>query len=173
MSNSSWPHGLQHAKLPCPSLSSGACSNSCPLSQWCDSTISSSVALFSSCPESFPESGSFPMSQFFTLGGQSIGASASAPVLPKNIQGWLPLGLTGWISLQSKGLKSLLQHYGWKAPILRCSAFFMVQLLHVHITTGKVISLTMWTFVRNVKSLLFNTLSRFVTTLHSDFEAPK
>ena len=95
-------HGLQHARLFCPSLSPGVCSNSCPLSQWCHPTISSSVIPFSSCTQSFPASGSFPMSQLFTSGSQSIGASAS--VLPVNIQGWFPLGLTGLISLLSKGL---------------------------------------------------------------------
>ena len=102
MSDSLSPHGLQHSRLPCPSPTPGACSNSCPFIQWCHSTISSSVVLFSSCFQSFPASGSFPMSQFFTSGDQMIGASAS--VLPVNIQDWFPLGLTGWISLQSKGL---------------------------------------------------------------------
>ena len=92
------PHGLQHARLLCPPLSPGVCSKSCPLSQWCHPTISSSVALFS-CPQSFPALGSFPMSQLFSWGGQSIGASASISVLPMNIQGWFPLGLTGLISL--------------------------------------------------------------------------
>ena len=91
---------LQDSRLPCLSPSPRVCSNSCPLSQLCHPTISSSVTLFSSCHQSFTASGSFPMSQFFTSGGQSIGASASAPVLPMNIQGWLPLGLTGLISLQ-------------------------------------------------------------------------
>ena len=104
VSDSLWPHGLQHAKLSCPSPTPGACSNSCPLSQWCNPTISSSVIPFSSCFQSFPAPGSFPMSQFFASGGQSIGASASASVLPMNIQDWFPLGWTGWISLQSKGL---------------------------------------------------------------------
>ena len=99
-----WPHGLQHTRLPCPSPTPRACSNSCPLSWWCHPTISSSVVPFSSCLQSFPASGSFPMNQFFTLGGQSIGASASASVLPMSIQDWFPLGWTGWISLQSKGL---------------------------------------------------------------------
>ena len=99
MSNSLWSHGLQHARLPCPSPSPGACSNSCPLNQWYHPTISSSVIPFSSWPQSFPASGSFPMSQLFTSGGQSIGASTS--VLPMNIQDWFPLGLTGLISLQS------------------------------------------------------------------------
>ena len=104
MSDSLWPHGLQHARPPCPSPTPGVYPNSCPLSQWCHSTISSSVILFSSCLQSFPASGSFKMSQLFTLGGQSIGVSASASVLPMNIQDWSPLGWTGWISLQSKGL---------------------------------------------------------------------
>ena len=102
MSNSLWPHELQHTKLPCPSLTPRVCSNSCPLTQWCHPTISFSVAPFSSCPQSSPASGSFPVCQFFTSGGQNIGASA--PVLPMNIQGWFLLGLTGLISLQSKGL---------------------------------------------------------------------
>ena len=103
MFDSLWPHGPQHPRLPCPSLSPGVCSNSCPLSQWCQPTISSSVVPFS-CLQSFPASGSFQMSQFFTWSSQSIGASASASVLPMNIQGWFPLGLTGLISFQSKGL---------------------------------------------------------------------
>ena len=102
--NSSWPHGLQHARPPCPSPTCRTYSNLCPSSQWCHPTISSSVILFSSCLQSFPASGSFPMSQFFKSGGQSIGVSASASVLPKNIQDWFPLGWTGWISLLSKGL---------------------------------------------------------------------
>ena len=88
MSNSLWPHGLQRARLPCPSPAPGACSNSCPLNWWCHPTISSSVIPFFSCPQSFPASGSFPMSQFFTPGGQHIGASASASVLPVNIHDW-------------------------------------------------------------------------------------
>ena len=104
MSDSFQPHGLQHARIPCLSLSPRFCSNSCPLSQWCHSTISSSVIPFSSCPQSFPASGAFPMSWLFTSGGQSFGVSASASVLPVNIQGWFPLGLTGWISLQPKEL---------------------------------------------------------------------
>ena len=98
------PHGLQHTRLPCPSPSPGACSNSCPLSQWCHPTISSSVVAFSSCLHSFPASGSFLVSWLFTSGGQSIWISTSVSVLPMNIQDWLPLGWTGWISLQSKGL---------------------------------------------------------------------
>ena len=104
MSNSLQPHGLQHARLPCPSPFPRACSNSCPLNQWCHPTISSSVIPFSSCLQSIPASGSFPMSHPFTSGGQSIGASASASVLPMNFQGWFLLGWTGLISLLSKGL---------------------------------------------------------------------
>ena len=102
VSDSLWPPGLQHTRLPCPSPSPRACSNSSPLSQWCHPTISSSVVPFSSCLQTFPTSGSFLMSQLFTSGGQSIGTSAS--VLPMNIQDWFPLGLTGLISLKSKGL---------------------------------------------------------------------
>ena len=104
------PHGLPHARPPCPSPNPGACSNSCPSSQRCHPTISSSVIPFSSCLQSFPASGSFPMSQFFTLGNQSVGASASASVVPMNIQDWLPLGLTGLISLQFKGLSRVFSN---------------------------------------------------------------
>ena len=102
------PHGLQHARLPRPSPTPGVYSNSCLSSQWCHPTISSSVIPFSSCLQSFPALASFPMKQFFTAGGKSIGASASASVLPVNIQGWFPLGLTGLISLLSKGLSRVL-----------------------------------------------------------------
>ena len=108
MSDSLQRHGLQHARLPCPSLSLRVYSNSCPLSQWCHPTISSSVTFFSSCPQSCPASESFPMNWLFTSGGQSIGASSS--VLPVNIQGWSPLGWAGWISLQSKGLSRILSN---------------------------------------------------------------
>ena len=104
MSDSLQPLGLQHARLPCPPLYPGVCSDSHPLSQWCYPTISFSVTPFSSCPQSFPASGSFPMSQLFASGGWIIGASASASVLPMNIQGWFPLGWTGLISLLSKEL---------------------------------------------------------------------
>ena len=103
MSDSLWPHALQHTRLSCLSPTSGVYSNSCPLSQWCHPTISSSVIPFSSCLQSFPASGSLPMSQFFASGGQSIGVSASASVLPMNTQDWFPLEWTGWISLKSKG----------------------------------------------------------------------
>ena len=110
MSDSLWPHGLQHARLPCPTPTLEVYSNSCPSSRWCHPTISSSVVPFSSHLQSFPASGSFQMSQFFTLGGQSIGVSASASVLPMNIQDWFPLGLTGLISLQSKGLSRVFSN---------------------------------------------------------------
>ena len=119
------PQGLQHARPPCPSLTPGVYSNSCPSSRWCHPTISSSVIPFSSHPQSFPASGSLPMSQFFASGGQSIGVLASASVLPMNIQDWFPLGWTGWISFQSKGLKNLLQNHSSKASILRHSACFI------------------------------------------------
>ena len=193
MSNSLWPHGLQHARLPCPSVSPGVCSNSCPLSQfssvqlscsvmsdslqphgrqhtwllcptptpiacsnscplsrWCYPTISSSVIPFSSClqsfpasgsfqmsQQSFPASGSFQMSQLFAWGGQRIGVSASASVLPMNTQNWSPLAV--WLDLLAVQvtLKSLLQHHSSKASTLWCSAFFMVQLSHPYTTTGK------------------------------------
>ena len=110
MSDSIWPHGLQHVRLPYPSPTPGACSNSCLSSQWCHPTISSSVVPISSCLQSFPASGSFPMSQFFTAGGQSIEASASASVLPMNTQDWSPSGWTGWISLLSKGLSRVFSN---------------------------------------------------------------
>ena len=104
MSNSLPPHGLQHGRLPCPSPTPRVCSNSCALSQWCHPIISSSVIPFSSCLQSFPASGSFLLSQLFASGGQSTGVSDSTSVLPMNTQDWFPLGWTGWISLQFKGL---------------------------------------------------------------------
>ena len=126
------PHGLQHTRLPCPSPTPRAYSNSCPLSWWWHPTISSSAIPFSSCLQSFLASGSFQMSQFFASGGQSIGVSASASVLPMNTQDWSPLGWTGWIPLQSKEIlprkaptKSLLHHHSSKASILWCSVFFI------------------------------------------------
>ena len=180
VSNSVWPHGLQHARHPCPSPTPRVYSNSCPLSQWCHPAISSSVTRFSICLQSFPASGSFQMSQLFASGGQSIGVSASISVLPVNIQDWFPLGWTSWISLQSKGLSSS------KSSILQCSAFFIVQLSHPYVTTGKTITLTGWTFVGKVMSLHFDMLSRLVITflprskhllislltICSDFRAP-
>ena len=104
VSDSLWPHESQHTRPPCPSPTLGVHPDSCPSSQWCHPAISSSLAPFSSCPQPLPASGSFPMSQLFASGGQSTGVSASASVLPMNTQDWSPLGWTGWISLQSKGL---------------------------------------------------------------------
>ena len=121
MSSSLWPHGLQHTRLPCPWPIPRACSNSCTSSQWCHPTSSSTVILFSSCPQSFPASGSFPMSQPFASGGQSIRASAS--ILPMNIQDWFPLGLTGLISLQSKGFSRIFSN-----TIVQKHQFFGAQL---------------------------------------------
>ena len=134
------PHGLQHTRLPCLSPTPRAYSNSCPSRQWHHPTILSPVTTFSSHPQSFPASGSFPMSQFFTSGGQSSGASALASVLTMNISfrmDWLDL-----LAVQGT-LKSLLQHHSSKASVLRRSAFFTVQLSHSCITTGKTIALTM------------------------------
>ena len=110
MSDSLWPRELQHARPPCPSPTPRVHSNSCPSSQWCHLAISSSVVPFSSCPQSLPAPGSFPMSQLFTWGGQSIGVSASASFLPMNTQDWSPLGWTGWIPLQSKGLSRVFSN---------------------------------------------------------------
>jgi len=110
VSDSLWAHKPQHARPPCPSPTPGIYPNPCPSSRWWHSTISSSVVPFSSCPQSFPASGSFPMSQLFAAGGQITGVSASASVLPKKSQGWSPLGWTGWISLQSKGLSRVFSN---------------------------------------------------------------
>ena len=129
VSSSLRPYGLQHTRPPCPSPTPRARSNSCSSSWWCHPTISFSVIPFSHL-QSFPASGSFPMSQLFASGGQSIGASASASVLPINIQDWFPLGWTGLISWQSKGLSRVFSNTSSKASILWCSAFFMVQLSH-------------------------------------------
>ena len=124
LSYSLWPNGLKHTRLPCPSPVPGACSNSCLSSCWFYPTISSSVIPFSSCPQSFPASGSFPMGQFFASGGQSFGASVSASVLPVNIQGWID-----WLDLfvVQGTLKSLLQHHSSKASVLWGSVFFIVR----------------------------------------------
>ena len=170
MSDSLRHHGLQHTRLPCSSPTPRVCSNSCPLSQWCHPTISSSVVPFSSCLQSFPASEYFLMSQYFASGGQSIGVSASASVLPMNIQGWFPWLVwspccprdsLSLLAVQGT-LKSLLQHHSSKALILQCSTFFMVQLSHPYMTTVKTIALTRWTFVGKVMCLFFNRLSRFV-----------
>ena len=159
MSDSLPPHELQHTRLPCPSLSPSLLKlmsvSLISLSRWYHPTISSSVAPFF-CPQSFPASWSFLMSWLFVSGDQSIGASAS--VLPMNIQGWFPLGLTGLISLQSMGLSRVFSN-----TTVQKHQFFGAQpWSNSHMTTGKTISLTRQTFVGKVMSLLFNTLSRFV-----------
>ena len=123
VSNSLRPQGLQHARPPCPLPALGTYSNSCPSRQWCHPTISSSVVPFSSCPQFFPASGSFQMSPFFASGDQCIGVSASASVLPINIQDWFPLGGTGWIFFQSKGLSRVFSN-----PTVQKHQFFSAQL---------------------------------------------
>ena len=144
VSDSLQPHRLQHSRPLCPSPTSGVYSNSCPSCRSCHPTISSSVVPFSSHLQSFPPSGSFQMSQFYTSGSQSIGVSASASVLPMNIENWFPLGLTSLISLLSKGLfKSLPQHHSSKVSVLWLSAFSVVQLSHPYVTTGKTIACQM------------------------------
>ena len=159
MSDSFRPYGPQHARPPCPSPTPGAYPNSCPLSWWCHQTSSSSVIPFSSCPQSFPASGSFQMSQLLTWGGQTVGVSASTTVLPMNTQDWSPLGWTGWISLQSKGLSRVFSNTTvQKHKFFGTQHFIIVQLSHPYMTTGKTIALTRQTFVGKVMSLLFNML---------------
>ena len=167
MSDSLRSHGLQHTRPPCPSPTPRIYSNSSPLNRWCHPTISSSVFPFSSCLQSFLASDSFPMSQFFASDGQSIGVSASASVLPMNIQDWFPLGRTGWIYLQSKGRLRLFSNTTvQKHQFFRRSAFFTVQFSNPYMTTGKTIALTRQNFVGKVMSLFFNMLSRLVITFH-------
>ena len=156
VSDSLRPHELQHTRPPCPSSTPGFHSNSCPTSQWCNPAISSSVIPFPSCPQSLPASESFPISQLFAWGGQSIGVSALASVLPKNTQDWSPLEWTGWISLQSKGLSRVF------STTVQKHQFFGAQLFsqsNSHIPTwpytGKTIALTRRTFVGKVMSLLW------------------
>ena len=171
MSDSLRRHEPQHARPPCPSPIPRVYPNSCPLSWWCHPTISSSVIPLSSCSQSFPASGPFQMSQLFASGGQSIGVSASTSVLPMNTQDWSPLGWTDWISLQSRGLTRVFSNttvqrhqFFFRKRILLHSAFFVVQLSHPYMTTGKTTALTWQTFVDEVLSLLFNMLSRLVIT---------
>ena len=137
-----WPCGLQRSRLPCPSLSPGACSSSCPSNWWCHPTTSSSVIPFSSLLQSFPASGSFPISQLFAPGGQRTGASASASVLLMNIQDWFPL--------QSRGDSRAFSNTTVQQLNSLHSAFFMVQVSHPCMTTGKTIALTRWIFVGKV-----------------------
>ena len=166
VSESLWPHELQHSRPPCPSPTPGVHPNSCPLSQWYHLTMSSSVVPFSSCLQSFPASGSFQMSQLFWLirwpkywsFSFNISPSSEHPGLISFRMDWLDL-----LAVQGT-LKSLLQHHSSKASILWCSAFFIVQLSHPYMTTGKTIALTRWTFLDKVMSLLFNILFRLVIT---------
>ena len=163
VSDSLQPHELQHARPPCQFLASGVHPNPCPSSRSWHQTISSSVVPFSSCPQSFPASWSFQMSQLFASDGQSIGVSASTSVLPVNTQDWSPLGWTGWISLQSKGLSRVFSN-----TTIQKHQFFSTQLYlesNSHIHTWPSIALTRQTFVGKVMSLLFNMLSRLVTFL--------
>ena len=161
MSDSLQPHESQHARPPCPSPTPRVYSNSCPSSQWCHPAISSSVIPFSSCPQSLPVSGSFPMNQLFTWGGQSIG-SFSFSISPSHEHSGLISFTMDWLDLLAvQGtLKSLLQHHSSKASILRRSAFFILQLSQPYMTTGKTIALTRRTFVGKAMSLLTLILYR-------------
>ena len=152
MSDSLQPRGLQHTRLSCPSPTPGVYPNPCPLSRWCHPTILSSVIPFSSCPQSFPASGSFQISQLFASGGQRIGILASASVLPMNIPDWFSSGLTGWISLQSKGLSPTPQLKSINSSALSFVYSPTLSSIHDH---GKTIALTRRTFVDKVMSLLF------------------
>ena len=158
MSNSLWPHESQHTRPPCPSPSPRVHSHSCPSSRWCHPAISSSVFPFSSCPQSLPASESFPMSQLFASGGQSIRVSASTSVLPMNIQDWFPLGWTGWITLQSKGLSRVFSN-----TTVQKHQFFGTSLL-LNILSRLVI-----TFLPRSKRLYFMA----AITICSDFGAPQ
>ena len=164
MSDSLQPHEPQHVRPPCPSSIPGVYPNSCPSSWWCHPTISSSVIPFSSCPQSFPALGSFPMSQLCIRWPKYWSFSFS--ISPSNEHPWLISLRMDWLDLLAvQGtLKSLLQHHSLKASILLHSAFFTVQHSHPYMTTGKTIALTRRTFIGKVMSLLFNMLSRLVIT---------
>ena len=168
MSDSLWPHGLQHTRLPCPSLSPGICSNSCPLSRWCHTTILSSVTPFSPCPQSFPTSRSFPMSQLFASGGQS-------GISPSNEYSGLISFMIDWLDLLAvqRTLKSLLQHHSLKASIFQHSTFFMVQLSHPYMTTGKSILNTYYIAdtILNILHVLTNSIL-MTTPIGSYFMIP-
>ena len=162
MSNSLWPHELQHIRLPCPSTSPRVCSNSCPLSWWCHPAISSSLFPFSPCPQSSSPSGSFPMSH----SSHQVAKVLELQTQHQSFQ-WVfrvdfPLGWTGWSPCCPRNSQEPSTAPHSKASILHHSTFFMAQLSHPYMTTGKTIAVTIWTFVGKVMSLLFNTLSRFV-----------
>ena len=161
VSDSFWPHGLQPARLPYPSPSPGACSNSCPSSWWCHPTISSSYHPFLLLPSIFPSIRVFSNESALWIRWPKYWCFSSSIRLSVNIQDWFPLGLVDLLAVQGT-LKSLLQHHSSKASILQCLAFFMVQLSNPYMTTGKNTALTGWTFVGKIMSLLFNTLSRLV-----------
>ena len=163
MSDSLWPHGLQHTRLPCPSPTPGACSNSCPSSWWCHPTISSSVIPFSSCLHFFPSIRVISNESALRIRWPKYW-SFSFSIRPSNEYSGLTAFRMDWLDLLAvRGtLKSLLQHHSLRASILQSSAFFMVQLSHPNVTTGKTIALTRWTFVSKVMSLLFNMLTRLV-----------
>ena len=161
MSDSLRPHGVQHARLPCPSQFPIVCSNSCPLSQWCHVIISSSIVPFSSCLQFFPASGSFPNSHFLVSGGQSIGVSAS--VLPMKIQGWFPLGLTALISLLYKRFSRVFSNTTARKNQLFGAQLSLWSNSHIHSwLLKKTTALPRCTFASKAMSLIFNTLSSFV-----------
>ena len=162
VSDSLQPHGLPHTRLPYPSPTPGACSNSSPSSEWCHPTTSSSVIPFSSRLQSFPTSGFFPMSQFFASSGPSIGASGSASDFPMNIQDWFPLGLTGLISLLSRDSPTVFSNTTVQKHQFFVTEHSLWPRSYIYMTIGKTIALTIWTFVGKVMSLLFNMLSRLV-----------
>ena len=164
MSDSLWPCELQHARPPCPSPTPGVHPNACPSSRWCHPAISSSVIPFSSCPQSFPASGSFPVSQFFASGGQNIGVSASTSVLPMNTQDWSPLAWTGGSPCSLRDSQESSPTPQFKSISSLVLNFLYGPTLTSILTTGKTIALTKWTFVGKVMSLLLNMLSRLVIT---------
>ena len=165
MSNSLWPHGPQHSRPPCPSPTPRVYTDLCLLSQWCHPTISSSAVPFSSCLQSFPGSGSFPVSQLLTIRWSKYWSfSFSFSISPSNEYPGLISFRIDWFDLLvvQGTLKSLLQNHNSKPSILQCLAFFMVQVSHLYMTTGKTIALTIWSFVDIVMSLFSNVLSKFV-----------
>ena len=163
VSHSLRPYELQHARPPCPLPTPGVHSNSRPLSRWCHPAISSSVIPFS-CPQYLPASESFPMSQHFAWGGQSIGVPALASFLPKNTQDWSPLEWTGWISFQSKGLSRVFSNTTVQKHQFSSAQLSSQSNSHPYMTTGKTIALMRRTFVGKIMSLLLNMLSRLVIT---------